>query len=60
MNAPRFTRRNFTAGLGGIVLSFSHAPRLALAQGEAIAAAWFPEFQAAAKAGWAEGDLSPL
>ena len=26
------TRRDFAAGLGGIVLSFSLAPRLALAQ----------------------------
>jgi CO/xanthine dehydrogenase Mo-binding subunit len=26
MNAPHLTRRNFTAGLGGIVLAFSLAP----------------------------------
>jgi CO/xanthine dehydrogenase Mo-binding subunit len=32
MNAPRLTRRDFTAGLGGIVLSFSLGPELALAQ----------------------------
>ena len=30
-NAPRLTRRDFTAGLGGIVLSFSLGPELALA-----------------------------
>jgi CO/xanthine dehydrogenase Mo-binding subunit len=32
MNAPHITRRDFTAALGGIVLSFSLAPRLALGQ----------------------------
>jgi nicotinate dehydrogenase subunit B len=32
MNAPHLTRRHFTAGLGGIVLSFSLGPRLALGQ----------------------------
>jgi CO/xanthine dehydrogenase Mo-binding subunit len=32
MNAPHLTRRHFTAGLGGIVLSFSLTPRLALGQ----------------------------
>src|SRR5262245_8976500 len=32
MNAPRLTRRDFTAGLGGIVLSFSLSPQLALGQ----------------------------
>jgi len=32
MNAPRLTRRDFTAGLGGIVLSFSLAPQFASAQ----------------------------
>jgi len=32
MNAPRLTRRDFTAGLGGIVLSFSLTPPLAFAQ----------------------------
>src|SRR5215208_1988724 len=35
MNAPQITRRNFTAALGGIVLSFSLAPRLALGQDRA-------------------------
>src|SRR5262249_26962662 len=33
MDAPHLTRRDFTAGLGGIVLSFSLNPQLALAQG---------------------------
>jgi CO/xanthine dehydrogenase Mo-binding subunit len=32
MNAPTITRREFTAGLGGIVVSFSLAPDLATAQ----------------------------
>ena len=32
MNAPHLTRRDFTAGLGGIVLSFSLAPQLAPAR----------------------------
>src|SRR5215208_8278870 len=32
MHAPQITRRNFSAALGGIVLSFSLAPRFALAQ----------------------------
>ncbi len=32
MNAPQITRRDFTAGLGGIVLSFSMGPQLALGQ----------------------------
>jgi nicotinate dehydrogenase subunit B len=32
MNAPHLTRRDFTAALGGIVLSFSLDPRPALAQ----------------------------
>src|SRR5690242_826737 len=32
MNARTLTRRDFSAGLGGIVLSFSLAPRLALGQ----------------------------
>ena len=32
MNAPHLTRRDFTTALGGIVLSFSLAPRLSLAQ----------------------------
>ncbi len=32
MNAPHLTRRDFTAGLGGIVLSFSLGPQLALGQ----------------------------
>ena len=32
MNAPHLTRRDFTAALGGIVLSFSLSPRLTLAQ----------------------------
>jgi CO/xanthine dehydrogenase Mo-binding subunit len=32
MTAPQITRRNFTAALGGIVLSFSLAQRLAFAQ----------------------------
>src|SRR5215475_6357300 len=32
MNAPRLTRRDFTAGLGGIVLSFNLSPQLASAQ----------------------------
>src|SRR5262245_52029004 len=32
MNAPLLTRRDFTAGLGGIVLSFSLAPQIALGQ----------------------------
>ena len=32
MNAPHITRRDFTAGLGGIVLSFSMGPQLALGQ----------------------------
>ena len=32
MNAPHLTRRDFTAALGGLVLSFSLAPRLALGQ----------------------------
>jgi nicotinate dehydrogenase subunit B len=32
MNAPHLTRRDFTAALGGIVLSFSLDPRLGLAQ----------------------------
>src|SRR5436190_10193225 len=32
MEAPRLTRRNFTAALGGIVLSFTLAPKLLLGQ----------------------------
>jgi nicotinate dehydrogenase subunit B len=32
MNAPTLSRREFTAALGGIVLSFNLAPRLALGQ----------------------------
>src|SRR3954471_13233955 len=32
MNAPHLTRRDFTAALGGLVVSFSLSPRLALAQ----------------------------
>jgi nicotinate dehydrogenase subunit B len=32
MNAPHLNRREFTAALGGIVLSFSLAPKLALGQ----------------------------
>ena len=32
MNAPRLTRREFTAALGGIVLSFSLAPKVLLGQ----------------------------
>ena len=32
MNAPNLTRREFAAALGGIVVSFSLAPRLALGQ----------------------------
>jgi nicotinate dehydrogenase subunit B len=32
MNAPHLTRRDFTAALGGLVISFSLSPRLALAQ----------------------------
>ena len=32
MNAPRLTRRKFTAALGGIVLSFSLAPKVLLGQ----------------------------
>ena len=35
MTAPRLTRREFTAALGGIVLSFSLAPKIALAQNPA-------------------------
>jgi CO/xanthine dehydrogenase Mo-binding subunit len=34
MNAPHLTRRDFTAGVGGIVLSFSMGPQIALAQGK--------------------------
>ncbi|MGH6768054.1 MAG: molybdopterin cofactor-binding domain-containing protein [Xanthobacteraceae bacterium] len=34
MNVPRLTRRDFTAGVGGIVLSFSMGPQIALAQGK--------------------------
>ena len=32
MDAPRLTRRDFTAALGGIVLSFSLVPKVALVQ----------------------------
>jgi nicotinate dehydrogenase subunit B len=32
MNAPAFTRRRFTAGLGALVVSFSLDPNLALGQ----------------------------
>ncbi len=32
MNAPHLTRREFIAGLGGIVLSFSLAPKVLLGQ----------------------------
>ena len=32
MNAPHLTRRDFATALGGIVLSFSLAPKLSLAQ----------------------------
>src|SRR3954468_15565180 len=32
MNAPAFTRRRFTAGLGALVVSFSLDPNLALSQ----------------------------
>ena len=32
MNAPRLTRRDFAAALGGIVLSFSLVPRVMLGQ----------------------------
>src|SRR5258705_7993745 len=32
MNAPHLTRRDFTAALGGIVLSFSLVPKLVLGQ----------------------------
>jgi nicotinate dehydrogenase subunit B len=32
MNAPHLTRRDFTAGLGGIVLSFSLGPQVAFGQ----------------------------
>ena len=32
MDAPRLTRREFTAALGGIVLSFTLAPKLLLGQ----------------------------
>ena len=32
MNAPHISRRTFNAGLGGIVLSFSMGPQLALGQ----------------------------
>ena len=32
MNAPHLTRREFTAALGGIVLSFSLVPKVALGQ----------------------------
>ena len=32
MNAPNLSRREFAAALGGIVLSFSLLPRLALGQ----------------------------
>src|SRR5437660_691025 len=32
MNAPQLSRRNFTAGLGGIVLAFSLGPQLASGQ----------------------------
>ena len=32
MNAPHLTRRDVTAALGGVVLSFSLSPRLTLAQ----------------------------
>ena len=32
MNAPHLTRREFTAALGGIVLSFSLVPKVALVQ----------------------------
>ena len=35
MNGPRLTRREFTAVLGGIVLSFSLAPKVVLAQNPA-------------------------
>ena len=35
MNAPKLTRREFTAALGGIVLSFSLAPRMLFGQGAA-------------------------
>jgi hypothetical protein len=35
MNAPKLTRREFTAALGGIVLSFSLAPRTLFGQGGA-------------------------
>jgi nicotinate dehydrogenase subunit B len=36
MNAPSLTRREFAAALGGLVLSFSLAPRLALGQQAAL------------------------
>jgi nicotinate dehydrogenase subunit B len=36
MNAPQLSRREFAAALGGIVLSFSLTPRLALAQQAAL------------------------
>ena len=32
MNAPQFNRRQFTAGLGAIVVAFSLDPRTALGQ----------------------------
>ena len=32
MNAPMMSRRDFTAGLGGLVVAFSLDPKLALAQ----------------------------
>ena len=35
MNAPHLTRRGFTAALGGIVLSFSLAPKVLLGQAPA-------------------------
>ena len=36
MNAPQLSRRQFTAALGGISISFCLAPRLALGQQAAL------------------------
>ena len=58
MNAPHLTRRDFTAALGGLVLSFSLSPRLALAQ---EAAKSRPSCPAASTgtASWMPGSASP-
>ena len=61
MSAPAFNRREFTAGLGAILLTtinLAYYQELMADMRTAIAAGTFADFRAAARESWARGDVS--